>query len=59
MKNNSEGKALAIAFISMISAIIVHSNFNNSLFYAWIMIWIWILLGVVERYCSSRNKHSV
>ncbi len=29
-------------------AVIVHSQFNNSLFYPWIMLWIWILLGSQE-----------
>lgn len=31
-----------------ITAIIIHSFFNNSLFYAWIMIWMWIILGMEE-----------
>lgn len=29
-------------------ALIVHSFFNNSLFYSWIMIWVWLLLGARE-----------
>lgn len=29
-------------------ALIVHSFFNNSLFYPWIMLWMWILLGTKE-----------
>jgi hypothetical protein len=50
MKKNKEGKAVAIVLLSTLAAIFMHSNFNNSLFYAWIMIWMWILIGVVERY---------
>lgn len=30
-----------------LSAILVHSLFNNSLFYPWVMIWLWVLLGMV------------
>ncbi|MBL7150311.1 O-antigen ligase family protein [Candidatus Microgenomates bacterium] len=29
-------------------AVISHSFFNNSLFYSWIMLWLWILLGIKE-----------
>lgn len=29
-------------------ALIAHSFFNNSLFYSWIMLWMWILLGAKE-----------
>lgn len=34
---------------SVIGALIVHSFFVNSLFYAWVMIWLWILCASVER----------
>lgn len=30
-------------------ALLVHSLFNNSLFYSWIMAWMWVLLGVFSR----------
>lgn len=29
-------------------ALLVHANFVNSLFYPWVLIWIWILLGIIE-----------
>jgi hypothetical protein len=29
-------------------ALVAHSFFNHSLFYSWIMIWMWLLLGVKE-----------
>jgi hypothetical protein len=35
--------------ISALAALLIHSLFNNSLFYAWIMIWWWIFMGIVER----------
>lgn len=31
--------------VSLIS-ILVHSFFNNSLFYPWVMIWLWIIIGL-------------
>ena len=34
-----------IVFVSL-AAVLVHSFFNNSLFYPWTMIWLWILVGI-------------
>lgn len=34
--------------IAILSAVIVHSQFINSLFYPWIMLWLWIYLGARE-----------
>lgn len=36
-------------YFASIAAIGVHSFFVNSAFYPWVMIWMWILTGVVER----------
>lgn len=36
--------------ISSVSAVLVHSLFVNSLFYPWVMIWMWVLIGVAEKY---------
>lgn len=33
-----------VAFASLI-AVIVHSGFNNTLFYPWVMLWLWVLVG--------------
>jgi putative inorganic carbon (hco3(-)) transporter len=55
LKRIKEGKSVAIVILATLTAIFVHSNFNNSLFYAWIMIWVWILVGVVERYFTVRK----
>lgn len=42
-----------IFVLSSLSALFVHSQFSNSLFYPWIMIWLWILIGAVERSISD------
>lgn len=41
-----------LVFSSIIS-LLVHSQFSNSLFYPFLMLWMWILLGTVERQASS------
>lgn len=38
---------------SSLVALLVHSQFSNSLFYPWVMIWMWILVGIVERIISD------
>jgi O-antigen ligase len=38
---------LKTAYIASLTALLVHSLFVNSLFYAWVMIWMWILAGIV------------
>lgn len=48
-KNTSLGHVL-IASIAGVSA---HSLFINSLFYPWVMIWLWILAGASEREVSD------
>jgi hypothetical protein len=32
--------------LASLSALLTHSFFNNSLFYAWIMIWLWVILSL-------------
>jgi O-antigen ligase len=34
-------------YIASVSALLVHSLFVNSMFYPWVMIWMWILAGAV------------
>jgi O-antigen ligase len=34
-------------YIASLAALIVHSLFVNSMFYPWVMVWVWILAGVV------------
>lgn len=47
-------KKLNPLVISSLTAIAVHGLFNNSLFYPWVMIWIWYLLAVEEVAYSSK-----
>lgn len=37
-----------ISIVASLGAVLIHSFFNNSLFYAWVMIWLWLLLGFKE-----------
>jgi len=41
------GKANILVLATLLSAL-VHSFFTNSLFYPWIMVWLWIVLGAVR-----------
>jgi O-antigen ligase len=36
-----------IALLSLV-AVLIHSFFNNSLFYPWIMAWLWLVLGGIK-----------
>jgi len=38
-------KSHNLAVIASVLALLAHSLFNNSLFYPWLMAWMWILLG--------------
>lgn len=46
----SRDRQFKILILSSMSALFVHSLFVNSLFYPWVMIWIWVLAGVAEKY---------
>ena len=48
LMRSKKNTMLGETYILTISAICIHSLFVNSLFYPWIMIWMWILAGVVE-----------
>lgn len=45
---NKKMAHLGIMFLSMLVALGIDSVFINSAFYPWILIWFWILAGVVE-----------
>ncbi|MCX8009046.1 MAG: O-antigen ligase family protein [Patescibacteria group bacterium] len=45
---------LSYASISGFFAILVHSFFNNSLLYAWTLLWVWILVGSIEKEVRKR-----
>jgi len=38
-----------IVRLSSFTAIFIHSLFVNTLFYPWIMLWMWIVLGATEK----------
>jgi len=40
---------IGAVYVSSILAIIVHSLFINSLFYPWVMVWVWMGTGAVEQ----------
>ena len=46
----SRDRYFKVLMLSSMSALFVHSLFVNSLFYPWVMIWMWILAGVAEKY---------
>ncbi len=39
----------AALYLSLLVAILVHSMFINSLFYPWVMAWLWITTGALEQ----------
>jgi len=39
-----------VFIVSVITAMLVHSLFVNSLFYPWVMLWFWIVLAVSEEF---------
>jgi O-antigen ligase len=43
--------------IAILTAILVHSQFINSLFYPWIMLWIWIYAGAAELKNRKKDAH--
>ena len=47
----SMGKKTSLGFvlIASITGVSAHSLFTNSLFYPWVMIWLWIVAGAVEK----------
>lgn len=44
-----KSRPFAITYISIIVMMIVHSAFINSLFYPWVMVWMWVSTGVLEQ----------
>ncbi len=51
-------KTLGSVFLASFIAVFVHSMFVNSLFYPWVMIWMWILVGVTEKISRDPSKDS-
>jgi O-antigen ligase len=46
------------AYLSCFVALGIHSIFVNSAFYPWILIWFWILTGVIERVSGGKSLFS-
>jgi len=45
-KNQRQRKNFNFCLLSSIIVLFIHSFFLNSLFYPWVMVWMWVLLGV-------------
>lgn len=45
---------IASAIVSSLVAILLHSVFNNSMLYPWILLWVWIIVGSIEKQASKR-----
>lgn len=39
----------AATYLGVLTALLLHSLFVNSLFYPWVLVWLWILTGTVEQ----------
>ncbi len=42
-------RIVAAGYVSVLTALIVHSVFINSLFYPWVLVWLWAGTGAIER----------
>lgn len=49
LTKRSKNSALTTAFYASFAALVVHSLFVNSLFYPWVMVWMWVLVAIVEK----------
>src|SRR3989344_966575 len=47
--SRKQTKSIGGAVAGSMVALFVHSMFANSLFYPWVMVWFWILMGSAER----------
>lgn len=47
-KSSSKNPRAIQLYFSILAAVGIHSLFTNSLFYPWVMLWLWIIIGVVE-----------
>ncbi len=49
-------KINAVVIQASALALLTHSLFSNSLFYPWIMAWLWILVGIFQKKDSKENN---
>ena len=52
-------RALGTMYIATWMALVVHSIFVNSLFYPWVMAWMWTLSGIMARQITSDTSRGV
>jgi O-antigen ligase len=50
---NKKEKTLGLVYHISLIAIFIHSLFVNSFFYPWILIWLWIVTGVIEKKANA------
>lgn len=46
--NLKRGGVLGAVLLASLVALIIHSQFVNSLFFIWMMLWLWVLVGLSE-----------
>lgn len=49
LRGKEQTREEAATYIAILSAALVHSLFINSLFYPWVMMWLWIATGILEQ----------
>lgn len=49
LQKSKAAQEVSALFLAGIGALFVHSLFVNSLFYPWVLVWVTIMLGVMER----------
>jgi len=49
LRSKERVREQAATYIAILSAALVHSLFINSLFYPWVMVWIWVATGSLEQ----------
>lgn len=54
--HNKKFVTLGAVYLASLVALGIHSLFVNSAFYAWVMVWVWVLTGVVERSFDSKTR---
>jgi len=47
--HSKKSRPFFAAYVAVLTAFVVHGVFINSLFYPWVMAWLWIMTGVVEQ----------
>jgi O-antigen ligase len=58
VKNKKAQTGISTSTLASLSAVAVHAIFNNTLFYPWVIIWIWYLIGSLEPAKLKRKAYS-